>query len=131
MDNEQPVLQFIYNHVDEDVFKKYFRLVIIVCVYIFARQFYANWAKQKQIRHQLAADKAEKEMEQQRRETEASEVLERVDNEAKGFGWGKATRRNVKHQEKVLQDTSEQLRQQAQDGYDAAEDHDIEDLLED
>lgn len=129
MDPEPP-FNFIYNYVDKDTLHKYLRLTIIVCLYVFARGYYTNWSKQKQVRHQIDLDNKMKAEEKKRKEQEAEEKLEKLDDEAKTFGWGKATRRKVKHQERVLQDAAEELRESHQSAYDAAEDHDIEDLLE-
>lgn len=125
-----PPLEFIYNYVDKETFKKYFRLTIIVCIYIFARGYYSNWSKQRQVKNQLDLDNKMKEQEKAHKEKKEEEKLERVDDEAKSFGWGKATRRKVKHQEKILQDAAEEIRETNQSAYDAAEDHDIDDLLE-
>ncbi|QEL57995.1 hypothetical protein CJJ09_000025 [Candidozyma auris] len=65
------------------------------------------------------------------KEAEANEKFEKLDEESKTFGWGKATRRNVKRQEHLLNEAAETIQASEQSAYDAAEDHDIEDLLED
>lgn len=127
----EPPFQFIYNYVDEDNFKKYFRLTIIVCLYIFLRGYYSNWSKLKQVRRQLDLDKRIKEEEKKRKQKKEEEEQEQLDKELQSFGWGKATRRKVKNQEKVLQEAVDATREYHQGSYDAAEDHDIDDLLED
>ncbi|KAM9906464.1 hypothetical protein OXX69_006791 [Metschnikowia pulcherrima] len=131
MEKPAAPLEFIYDYVEKDSFQKYLRLTMIVCIYIFIRGCYSTWAKQKHIKTQLEIDRKEKQMDDERKEREEVEKIEQLDAEATTFGWGKATRRNVKRQEKVLQDTAEELRERHQGDYDAAEDHDIDDLLED
>lgn len=130
MDEQKPVFNFIYQYVDEDQFKKYFRLVIIVCVYLFFRTWYTNWAKTHEIARRIEEDNRLAANGKAQEEEEILEKFELLDNEAATFGWGKATRRNVKRQEHVLTEAAEQLRAAEQSTYDAAEDHDIEDLLE-
>lgn len=130
MDEPQPIFNFIYKYVDEEQFKKYFRLIIIVCVYLFFRTWYTNWAKTKEIARRIEEDNRLAEARKNEKEAEATEKFELLDNDAATFGWGKATRRNVKRQEHVLNEAAEQLRAAEQSTYDAAEDHDIEDLLE-
>lgn len=135
MDAEQiapkPIFNFVYNYVDESQFKKYFRLVVVVCVYIFFRTWYTNWAKTKEIARRIEEDNRLAETKQEREDNEVKEKFEKLDNEAATFGWGKATRRNVKRQEHILTEAAERIRDLEQSAYDAAEDHDIEDLLED
>lgn len=126
----EPPFQFIYNYVDKDNLHKYLRLTIIVCLYIFVRGYYSNWSKQRQVRNQIDLDNKMKEQEKERKQREGEEKIEKLDEEAKTFGWGKATRRKVKRQEKILQDAAEEAREYHQGLYDAAEDHDIDDLLE-
>lgn len=104
--------------------------MIIVCVYLFFRTWYTNWAKTKEIADRIAEDNRLAEEKKNQKETETTEKFEELDKEASTFGWGKATRRNVKRQEHVLNEAAERLREQEQSTYDAAEDHDIEDLLE-
>lgn len=69
-------------------------------------------------------------MDAEYKEQKAQEKYQKLEDEAQTFGWGKVTRRNVKKQEKALADATEALRESHQGAYDAAEDHDIEDLLE-
>lgn len=128
-------LEFIYNYVDRDTFKKYFRLTIIVCIYVIARGYYANYAKTQQVKRQIAQDNADKQREKDQavhaeRIDNAQKELSAVEKQNQGFGWGKATRRKVKAQEQVVKLTEEQLRERQQSEYDAAEDHDIEEYLE-
>lgn len=125
-----PIFEFIYNYVYRDTFQKYLRLTVIVCLYLFIRTYYTNWSKQRQVRRQLALSKKEAELDAEYKEKKKQENLQRLENEAKTFGWGKTTRRNVKKQEQELANITEALREKHQGAYDAAEDHDIEDLLE-
>lgn len=127
----EPIFNFIYNYIDQDQFKKYFRLVVIVCVYLFFRTWYTNWAKTKEIARRIEEDNKKAQTRKEEKEAEANEKFEKLDEESKTFGWGKATRRNVKRQEHLLNEAAETIQALEQSAYDAAEDHDIEDLLED
>ncbi|RKP28993.1 hypothetical protein METBISCDRAFT_31981 [Metschnikowia bicuspidata] len=120
------LLDFIDNYFDKKTIQKYLRLIIIVCVYLSVRTCYTNWTKQRQVRRQVDLDKQEQE-----RDTQLAEwKIKKFENEAQFFGWGKTTRRNVKRQEKALAEATAALREAHQTAYDAAEDHDIEELLE-
>lgn len=133
MDSEPqpaPMFEFLYDYVDKDNLQKYLRLTVIVCLYLFIRTYYTNWSKQRQVRRQLDLDKKEQEIDAEYKEQKKQEKFEKLEAEAKTFGWGKTTRRNVKKQEQALADATEALRESHQGAYDAAEDHDIEDLLE-
>lgn len=125
------MFEIIFEYVEEDKFYKYFRLLIIVGMYMFFRRIYTEYAKQSQIKRQIAIDEQEKLEKPAKEERERAEKKEALESEAASFGWGKKTRKNVKLQETILQQESEDLRQRYQSSYDAAEDHDIEDLLED
>lgn len=127
----EPIFNFIYNYIDQDQFKKYFRLVVIVCVYLFFRTWYTNWAKTKEIARRIEEDNKKAQTRKEEKEAEANEKFEKLDEESKTFGWGKATRRNVKRQKHLLNEAAETIQALEQSAYDAAEDHDIEDLLED
>lgn len=59
------------------------------------------------------------------------QLEESLEKEANEFGWGKKTRKNVKTTQAVLEQLAEETRQRHQSAYDAQEDADIEDLLED
>ena len=107
----------IFDYVDRDTFFQYFRLTLVVCTYLIFRKYYSSWAIKKQTATQLEQDKREQ--------------SEKSEREAKEFGWGKKTRNNVKLTEAVLAEYSEQQRQRNQTSYDAQEDADIDDLLED
>lgn len=121
----------IFQYVEKDSFYKYLRLTIIVCSYIFFRALYQNYLKARQIKHQLKLDEQEK-LEKPEKEARArQEEIEKIESEANTFGWGKKTRRNVKLQQAVLDEQMNELRTRQQSAYDAAEDNDIEDLLED
>lgn len=125
------MFEFIFEYIEQDKFYKYFRLLIIVGMYMFCRRIYTEYAKQSQIKRQIAIDEQEKLEKPAREERERAEKQEALEKEAASFGWGKKTRKNVKLQETILKQESEDLRQRYQSSYDAAEDHDIEDLLED
>lgn len=126
----RPIFEFMYNYVDQDNFKKYFRLIMIVCVYLFMRTWYTNFAKQKEIQRKLEEDKLYKEEKAKREQEEKEQKIENVEQEAQSFGWGKTTRRNVKRQEQILEEKIKEVNEANQSAYDAAEDHDIDDLLE-
>lgn len=130
-ETSQAPFAFVYNYVDKDTLHKYLRLTIIVCLYVFLRSYYSNYAKQKEIQRKIDEDKREKELEKEKAKTEEAETLSKLDDEAQTFGWGKATRRTVKRQSAALKQQAEDLREYHQSAYDAAEDHDIDDLLED
>lgn len=130
-ETSQAPFAFVYNYVDKDTLHKYLRLTIIVCLYVFLRSYYSNYAKQKEIQRKIDEDKREKALEKEKAETEEAETLSKLDDEAQTFGWGKATRRTVKRQSAALKQQAEDLREYHQSAYDAAEDHDIDDLLED
>lgn len=129
---EQPEapLSFIYNYVEKDSFQKYLRLTVIVCFYVMLRTYYSSYAKNKEISRKLEEDKREKETRKEREHAKVESEMNLLDEEARTFGWGKTTRRNVKRQTRELEDRVEELREYHQGTYDAAEDHDIEDLLE-
>lgn len=59
------------------------------------------------------------------------EGQQKLEKEAASFGWGKKTRRNIKVSQSVLDDQLMEVRERHQTAYDAAEDHDIDELLED
>lgn len=125
------MFEFIYDYVDRETFIKYFRLIVVVSVYLLARTWYSNYAKNALVNRQIAIDEKEK-LDKPAKEKAKLELEEKkLKDEAKTFGWGKKTRRNVKLQQQILQDTADELRYRVQGSYDAAEDHDIEDLLED
>lgn len=120
------LLDFIDNYLDKKNIQKYLRLIVIVCVYLSVRTWYTNWTKQRQVRRQLDLDKQEQERDTQL----ADSKIKKFENEAQSFGWGKTTRRNVKRQEKALAEATAALCEAHQTTYDAAEDRDIEELLE-
>lgn len=125
------MFEFIYNYVDQEKFKSYFRLFLFIIIYIMVRGYYTNWAKQRQVKHQLAEDKREAEEKPERERQEREARLQEIEEEAQLFGWGKQTRSKAKKNEALLQEAVAELRERNQLAYDAAEDHDIEDLLED
>ncbi|KAI5966720.1 uncharacterized protein KGF55_000129 [Candida pseudojiufengensis] len=121
----------IYDYVERDTFKKYFRLTIVLCAYFIFRKYYSQWASRKQTEHQLKQDEQEK-LAKPLKEAEAQQQIEeKLEKEANEFGWGKKTRKNVKITEAVLEQIAAETRQRHQTAYNAQEDADIEDLLED
>lgn len=125
------MFEFVYNYVEKDDLIKYLRLVVIVSFYLAIRQYYTKWAQTKALQRQLADDEREKKEKPSKDEQKKLEQEKKLKAEAANFGWGKKTRRDVKLQEAELVAQAETLRQRHQTAYDAAEDHDIEDLLED
>ncbi|EMG48503.1 PGA2 Processing of GAS1 and ALP protein 2 [Candida maltosa Xu316] len=121
----------IYDYVEKDTFMKYFRLFLVVCTYLIFRKYYSSWAVKKQTQAQYAQDERELAEKSARDAREKKETIEKIETEAQEFGWGKKTRNNVKLTEAVLQEYAAQQRQRNQSAYDAQEDVDIEDLLED
>lgn len=121
----------IYEYIEKDTFLKYFRLAIVICAYLIFRKYYSQWAAKKQSEYQQKLDEKEK-AEKPARDAEAQRQLEEsLEKEANEFGWGKKTRKNVKTTQAVLEQLAEETRQRHQTAYDAQEDADIEDLLED
>lgn len=125
------MFEFVYNYVEPEKFKQYFRLFLFIVVYIMFRGYYSNWAKQRQVKAQLEQDKREAEEKPERERQEREAQLQKIEEEAQLFGWGKQTRSKAKRNEAILQEAVAELRERNQLAYDAAEDHDIEDLLED
>jgi len=125
------MFEFIYEYVERETFIKYFRLGIFVAVYILARGYYSEWAKNRAVKKQIQDDEREKLEAPAKKQKELEESAEKLNAEAQTFGWGKKTRKNVKLQQQILQQTLDEMSTAQQTAYDAAEDHDIEDLLED
>lgn len=125
------MFEFIFDYIEREKFQKYFRLFIVVIVYILVRGYYTNWSKQRQVQAQIDRDNQEAAEKPEREALEREEKLKKLESEAQLFGWGKQTRSKVKMQEQILQEAVSELRERNQSAYDAAEDHDIEDLLED
>ncbi|RCK58825.1 Processing of GAS1 and ALP protein 2 [Candida viswanathii] len=121
----------IFDYVDKDAFFQYFRLFLVVCTYLIFRKYYSAWAVKKQTQAQYAQDERELAEKSEREAREKKETIEKLEGEAQEFGWGKKTRKNVKLTEAVLQEYAAEQRQRKQTAYDAQEDADIEDLLED
>lgn len=102
------------------------RLTVIVGGYVLVRNVVQKYLANKQLLAQLKHDEENKEAKKQ------TDLVDDPNAQATGaladdgsWGWGKKTRRNVKRQEKILQEQLDRL----EDAYD--EDKDIEDLLED
>ncbi|KAK6202476.1 uncharacterized protein RJT21DRAFT_118517 [Scheffersomyces amazonensis] len=127
----ETIKDFIFSYVDESDFYKYLRLAIVVCAYIIFRKYYAQWAGSRATKHQLAQDEKEKLNKPEKDRKAREEAEKQLEEESKTFGWGKQTRKNVKLTQAFLEETLQEQRQRHQTAYDMAEDHDIEDLLED
>lgn len=125
------MFEAIFNYIEREDFIKYLRLSIIVFVYVIFRQYYSNYAKAQQTKRQLLMDEKEKKEKPEREKKERLEKEKLLEKEAASFGWGKKTRKDVKTKQTILEDQLSELRERHQTVYDAAEDHDIEDLLED
>ncbi|EDK41924.1 hypothetical protein LELG_00102 [Lodderomyces elongisporus NRRL YB-4239] len=121
----------IYDYVEKDTFKRYFRLAIFIFAYLIFRKYYSQWAGKRQTEHQLRIDAEEKAKKAEREAEAQREIDEKLNKEAQEFGWGKKTRKNVKVTEMVLEQIALETRQRHQSAFDAQEDADIEDLLED
>lgn len=124
------MFEFIYSYVEREALVRYLRLTIFVAFYILLRGYYVNWSKQRQVKKQLEADEREKKEMPERKKEEAKKKKQELQEQAASFGWGKKTRKNVKLLEEQLRENADELRNRHQSSYDAAEDHDIEDLLE-
>lgn len=124
------MFEFIFNYVEKDTFIKYLRLLMVVCVYIIFRQYYSKYAQDKLIKQQVAQDERDQAEKPEKERLEKERHQEKLQQEAASFGWGKKTRQNAKVQQSLLEEKLEVLRQRNQSAYDAAEDEDIEDLLE-
>lgn len=125
------MFEFIFDYVDRDSFTKYLRLTVFVAAYAIFRKYYSEWAKMKQVKRQLEMDKIEQAEKPEKDRKKKLEDDKKLAEEAATFGWGKKTRKNVKLTEAKIQESMQELRERHQSAYDAQEDHDIEDLLED
>lgn len=101
------------------------RLITIVGGYYVFRTAANKFLANRQLKQQIAQDREGKD------EQKMKELIEDPDAKSSGaddgsWGWGKKTRRNVKRQEKILQEHLENLQAGGVD-----DDKDIEDLLED
>lgn len=121
----------IYNYVDRNDFIKYFRMIVTVCGYILLRSLYTTYAGKKHVERQLEQDKKDKEEEEEKKIKEEEEKEQKLQDEAQTFGWGKKTKASTKSRQAALELEMDELRIRHQNAYDAAEDHDIDDLLED
>ncbi|CAK7894852.1 processing of GAS1 and ALP protein 2 [[Candida] anglica] len=125
------MFEFIFDYVERESFTKYLRLIIFIATYIIFRKYYSDWAKMKQVKRQIEQDNKEKEEKPEKDRKKRAEIEEKLTQEAATFGWGKKTRKNVKLSQSILEEQATELRERHQTAYDAQEDHDIEDLLED
>ncbi|CCE83618.1 Piso0_004202 [Millerozyma farinosa CBS 7064] len=124
------MFEFIYSYVEREDFVRYLRLTIFVAFYILLRGYYVNWSKQRQVKQQIEADEREKKEMPEKKKEEAKKKKQELHEQAVSFGWGKKTRKNVKLLEEQLRENADELRNRHQSSYDAAEDHDIEEFLE-
>lgn len=131
MSEDGPLFEFIYDYVSKEDFLKYMRLVIVVSVYIMFRGFYQNWAKNKQLQRQVAMDEQENATRAEQEQRKKDELESELVSEEKQFGWGRKTRANEKRKAVILEEALQEVRERNQSAYDAQEDSDIEDLLED
>ncbi|EGV64779.1 hypothetical protein PSN45_005125 [Yamadazyma tenuis] len=131
MSQTRGTFDFIFDYVDRESYTKYFRLVVAVCGYIIVRGLYQKWATKFHIQQEVNRDNAEKAAKPAKDAELQKQYEEKLQQEAKTFGWGKKTRRDTKLKQAYIEDQFNELRQRHQSAYDAAEDHDIEYLLED
>ncbi|ONH69430.1 Processing of GAS1 and ALP protein 2 [Cyberlindnera fabianii] len=104
------------------------RLIIIIGGYWFLRQAAQRYLAKRQLEQQVEADKqgkTQQNLQQYMDGDNDDESATTTGTEAK-WGWGKKTRKNVKKQQQILQETLENMHAAAQD-----DDKDIADLLED
>lgn len=125
------MFQLIYDYFPKEDVQKYIRLVIFVGCYFFFRKYYTNWARKKQLERQLADDAKEKAEKPEKDRKEKEDLEQKLSNETKSFGWGKKTRAREKKKQAIVEQILDEERARYQSAYDAQEDHDIEDLLED
>lgn len=132
METDQQVpFEFIFEYVERDKFMKYFRLIVIIGGYLIVRSLYQGWAKNYHIKRQVERDEKEKVLKKEKEAQQEQAKVDRLNEEAEGFGWGKKTRKNIKLQQDKVEQQINEIRQRQQTAYDAAEDHDIDHLLED
>ena len=120
------IVPYIPESLKEIDIHKAIRLTVIVGGYILIRNVTQKYLANRQLENQLKQDTERKEQER------IEDLVDDPNAKASGlddgsWGWGKKTRRNVKRQEKILQEQIENL----QNGQALDEDKDIEDLLED
>lgn len=121
----------ILPEITRESIQNYIRLVVLVACYILARGYYTNWSKTRQVARQLALEKKAKEQQEAEKKQGTSLDEGTVDPEAVlSFGWGKKTASIQKKRQQAVNKLAHQVRERQQTAFDAAEDHDIEDLLE-
>lgn len=125
------MFEFIFDYVDKESFTKYLRLTVVVGFYLIFRQYYSKWAQSKAVKRQVDEDNIEKAEKPEKERLEKLAQQEELIKESKAFGWGKKTRNTVKLQQAQLEEQLSEVRERNQSSYDAQEDHDIEELLED
>lgn len=124
-------LQKTYSDIVEDFsISHFFRLVIIICGYIFLRQRVSAELKRRQLKKQIEDDKKAREAGLIDRPEDLQEVTG-VEASDKAWGWGKSTRRRVRSQQKIFEEEIEKSALRAQNNVDDDSDDDIKDLLED
>lgn len=128
------MLEGVFIDLSRESLQKFIRLVMIMACYVLARGYYTNWSKTRQVAKQIARDKQNQ---QARIDVKLAESMEdskcelMSEKEVVSFGWGKKTLQIQKEKEKKVKKLAEQVLQKNQTQYDAAEDHDIENLLQD
>lgn len=125
------MFEFIFDYVDKESFIKYLRLTVVVGFYLIFRQYYSKWAQAKAVKRQVELDRIEKAEKPEKERLEKLAQQEELIKESNSFGWGKKTRNTVKLQQAQLEEQLSEIRERNQSSYDAQEDHDIEELLED
>ncbi|GME74416.1 unnamed protein product [[Candida] boidinii] len=124
-------LQKTYREIVEEFnIYHFFRLVIIICGYIFLRQRVSAELKRRQLKKQIDDDKKAREDDLIDRPEDFEEVTG-VEASDKAWGWGKSTRRKVRSQQKIFEEEIEKAALRSQNNFDDDSDDDIKDLLED
>lgn len=122
--------------IDEfDVFK-FFRILMIVYLYLILRRTWTNYAKRKQIEKQLALDDLRKKKaieDAANGITPEDETLEPKVEDDQSWGWGKKSRRKYKKQEAIFNQKLKELDETVElnTAFNPDSDDDIADLLED
>lgn len=109
--------------------QKAFRLLIIVCAYIFARNIASRHLTKRQLQSRVRHDEAR--IQKEHREgliEDPDSPAARATAAASGFGWGKATRKRVQRQKEMFEQAVDELKRKQELGYDS--DDEIADLLE-
>lgn len=141
------ILETVVNKIQRRVFENFdvyqlIRLVIIIGGYIFLRTRVSDFLKQRQLKaqiendKQLKADKLINDPTGEAAKAEAEELFvehEGIHKSEKSWGWGKATRRNVKKQQALFEAEIEKAAIAAQEKLDKGynSDDEINQFLQD